>query len=63
MLLLGIFKVVKDGAFMFHYYVQLVPTEYIDEKDPEGSRKYSHQYSATEVRVSVLVSDVFLLYP
>lgn len=66
----GVSKIVNEGAYMFHYYIKLVPTMYIDEKDEEGTKIYSHQYSVTESNKNVLMTDqqlgglpgVFLVY-
>jgi len=66
----GMQKTVHSGAFMYHYYIKLVPTIFLDEEDPEASQVYSHQYSVTESGKNVLVSEdqlsglpgVFLVY-
>lgn len=63
----GTSKYVKNGTFMFHYYLKLVPTLYTDAS---GNRIYTHQYSATANEKNVMVRDgelaglpgVFLVY-
>eukprot|EP00440_Ansanella_granifera_P037514 gb/GFBE01040702.1/.p1 GENE.gb/GFBE01040702.1/~~gb/GFBE01040702.1/.p1 ORF type:complete len:336 (+),score=46.03 gb/GFBE01040702.1/:1-1008(+) len=63
----GTFKVVKGGAFMFHYFVKLVPTVYMDRW---GYELYTNQYSVTDSARNVLVKKnelsglpgVFLVY-
>lgn len=55
---------------MFHYYIKLVPTIFLEERDPERTKRYSHQYSSTEASRNVLVNTeqlaglpgVFLVY-
>ncbi|CAD7948526.1 unnamed protein product [Amoebophrya sp. A25] len=66
----GVAKIVDQGAFMFHYYIKLIPTQYLEERDPEGTKRYTHQYSSTEASRNVLVNTeqlaglpgVFLVY-
>eukprot|EP00392_Amoebophrya_sp_AT5.2_P006213 g6223.t1 len=66
----GTSKIVDQGAFMFHYYIKLVPTIFLEERDPERTKRYSHQYSSTEASRNVLVNTeqlaglpgVFLVY-
>merc|ERR1712032_1655916 len=63
----GTTKVVKHGAYMFHYYIKLVPTMFIDRY---GRTVYTHQYSVTDNNKNVLVRKmelaglpgVFLVY-
>lgn len=66
----GTRKVVHEGSFMFHYYIRLIPTIFLDERDPVSTQRYSHQYSSTEASRNVLVNaeqlaglpGVFLVY-
>merc|ERR1719387_1724532 len=44
-LLDGTMKIVKHGSFMFHYYIKLVPTVFIDQW---GTEVYTNQYSVTD---------------
>lgn len=48
----GVSKIVKRGAFMFHYYIKLVPTSY--GNGDESERIYTHQYSVTDTSKNVL---------
>mmetsp|Transcript_74932 Transcript_74932/g.242293 ORF Transcript_74932/g.242293 Transcript_74932/m.242293 type:complete len:364 (+) Transcript_74932:62-1153(+) len=62
----GTTKIVKHGAYMFHYYIKLVPTLFT------GSDRvvYTHQYSVTDNDKNVMVKKgelaglpgVFLVY-
>mmetsp|Transcript_78715 Transcript_78715/g.230945 ORF Transcript_78715/g.230945 Transcript_78715/m.230945 type:complete len:364 (-) Transcript_78715:53-1144(-) len=62
----GTTKIVKHGAYMFHYYIKLVPTKFT------GSDRvvYTHQYSVTDNDKNVMVRQgelaglpgVFLVY-
>jgi len=47
----GTTKVVRHGAYMFHYYIKLVPTLF------EGRNRvvYTHQYSVTDNEKNVMV--------
>lgn len=49
--LAGTTKIVKHGAFMFHYYIKLVPTIF----EGGGKQIYTHQYSATDQGKNVMV--------
>eukprot|EP00397_Hematodinium_sp_SG-2012_P043547 GEMP01048432.1.p1 GENE.GEMP01048432.1~~GEMP01048432.1.p1 ORF type:complete len:368 (+),score=63.28 GEMP01048432.1:163-1266(+) len=49
----GASKIVKRGAFMFHYYIKLVPTSYMTDDNPDA-RLYTHQYSVTDTSKNVL---------
>jgi len=40
----GMVKIVKHGAFMFHYYIKLVPTVF----EGDGRVVYTHQYAVTD---------------
>jgi len=62
----GVTKTVKHGAYMFHYYIKLVPTLFqVDDREV-----YTHQYSVTDNEKNVLVRKgelaglpgVFLVY-
>lgn len=62
----GLRKTVKHGAFMFHYYLKLVPTIF-----ESGSRQvYTHQYSVSDAAKNVMVKKgeltglpgIFLVY-
>mmetsp|Transcript_55690 Transcript_55690/g.120327 ORF Transcript_55690/g.120327 Transcript_55690/m.120327 type:complete len:368 (-) Transcript_55690:189-1292(-) len=64
--LAGSAKIVNHGAYMFHYYIKLVPTLFLD-----GERAvYTHQYSVTAQEKNVLLRPgelsglpgVFLVY-
>jgi len=63
----GSTKIVKHGAFMFHYYLKLVPTVFISRW---GTETYTHQYSVTDSSRNVLVRSgelsglpgVFIVY-
>eukprot|EP00931_Biecheleriopsis_adriatica_P037742 TRINITY_DN21658_c0_g2_i2.p1 TRINITY_DN21658_c0_g2~~TRINITY_DN21658_c0_g2_i2.p1 ORF type:complete len:387 (-),score=44.07 TRINITY_DN21658_c0_g2_i2:57-1166(-) len=63
----GTEKIVLKGAYMFHYYIKLVPTEF---KRTNGETMYTHQYSVTHKEKNVLVKGadlaglpgVFLVY-
>lgn len=62
----GTTKIVRHGAYMFHYYIKLVPTMF------EGQDRtiYTHQYSVTDNEKNVMVRKgelsglpgVFLVY-
>lgn len=62
----GTTKIVRQGAYMFHYYIKLVPTLY------EGRDRmvYTHQYSVTDKQKNAMVKKgeltglpgVFLVY-
>mmetsp|Transcript_86544 Transcript_86544/g.242370 ORF Transcript_86544/g.242370 Transcript_86544/m.242370 type:complete len:383 (-) Transcript_86544:126-1274(-) len=54
----GTAKIVRHGAFMFHYYIKLVPTVYIDRR---GLEKYTNQYSVTDSARNVQVRTGELL--
>jgi endoplasmic reticulum-Golgi intermediate compartment protein 3 len=63
----GTFKIVKHGAYMFHYYIKLVPTVFTDRY---GMQVYTNQYSVTDSAKNVMVRKnelsglpgVFLVY-
>lgn len=63
----GTTKIVKQGSFMFHYYIKLVPTVFTDQR---GNQIYTHQYSVTDSAKNVMVNKgeltglpgVFLVY-
>merc|ERR1712014_411095 len=63
----GTEKTVLKGAYMFHYYIKLVPTLV---KGTDGTEVYTHQYSVTGSEKNVLVRQgelaglpgVFLVY-
>jgi len=63
----GVTKIVKHGAYMFHYYIKLVPTLF---NGRDGSGIYTHQYSVTDNEKNVMVRKgelaglpgVFLVY-
>jgi len=63
----GVGKIVKHGAYMFHYYFKLVPTVYVSRS---GEEVYTHQYSVTDAARNVPVRNgeltglpgVFLVY-
>mmetsp|Transcript_128988 Transcript_128988/g.223834 ORF Transcript_128988/g.223834 Transcript_128988/m.223834 type:complete len:380 (-) Transcript_128988:66-1205(-) len=63
----GTTKIVRHGAFMFHYYIKLVPTVFIDRW---GTETYTNQYSATDSARNVQVRSgelsglpgVFIVY-
>jgi len=48
----GTTKIVKHGAFMFHYYIKLVPTVFIGRW---GEEIYTNQYSVTDSARNVQV--------
>mmetsp|Transcript_28495 Transcript_28495/g.88642 ORF Transcript_28495/g.88642 Transcript_28495/m.88642 type:complete len:365 (+) Transcript_28495:88-1182(+) len=62
----GTTKIVKHGAYMFHYYIKLVPTMYTGS----DRKVYTHQYSVTDKEKNVMVKKgeltglpgVFLVY-
>merc|ERR1712226_879003 len=62
----GTTKIVKHGAYMFHYYIKLVPTLFTGS----GKLVYTHQYSVTDNGKNVMVKKgeltglpgVFLVY-
>ncbi|CAE8707768.1 unnamed protein product, partial [Polarella glacialis] len=47
----GTQKVVLKGAYMFHYYIKLVPTLF---RRADGTEVYTHQYSVTSNEKNVL---------
>jgi len=49
--LCGTTKIVKHGAFMFHYYLKLVPTIF----EGGGRKVYTHQYSVSDNDKNVMV--------
>lgn len=63
----GTSKIVKHGAFMFHYYIKLVPTVFTGRA---GDLTYTNQYSVTDSAKNVLVKGgelsglpgVFIVY-
>jgi len=63
----GTAKIVVKGAYMFHYYIKLVPTLF---ETGNGKPLYTHQYSVTGKEKDVLVRQgelaglpgVFLVY-
>jgi len=63
----GTTKVVKHGAYMFHYYIKLVPTVFTDRY---GEEVYTNQYSVTDSARNVQVRSgelsglpgVFIVY-
>eukprot|EP00933_Yihiella_yeosuensis_P043029 TRINITY_DN37738_c0_g1_i1.p1 TRINITY_DN37738_c0_g1~~TRINITY_DN37738_c0_g1_i1.p1 ORF type:complete len:370 (+),score=48.43 TRINITY_DN37738_c0_g1_i1:81-1190(+) len=63
----GTTKIVKHGAYMFHYYIKLVPTVFTDRW---GAELYTNQYSSTDSAKNVQVRKtelsglpgVFLVY-
>lgn len=63
----GTTKIVKHGAYMFHYYIKLVPTLFTGRDRREV---YTHQYSVTDNEKNVMVRKgelaglpgVFLVY-
>lgn len=48
----GTTKIVRHGAYMFHYYIKLVPTVYVDKR---GKELYTNQYSVTDSAKNVQV--------
>jgi len=62
----GTTKIVRHGAYMFHYYIKLVPTLFTGS----GRVVYTHQYSVTDNDKNVMVRrgelaglpGVFLVY-
>merc|ERR1719327_798378 len=58
--LAGTAKIVNHGAFMFHYYVDLVPTLYTAS---DGTIVYTHQYAITEQHKSVMSNGKFVGLP
>lgn len=62
----GTTKIVKHGAFMFHYYIKLVPTIF----EGGGRKVYTHQYSVSDSEKNVMIKKgelfglpgVFLVY-
>jgi len=48
----GTTKIVRHGAFMFHYYIKLVPTVFTDRG---GGEVYTNQYSVTDSARNVQV--------
>jgi len=65
--LTGSTKIVKYGSFMFHYYVKLVPTNFVSLS---GEKISTHQYAVTDNAKNVMVKrgelsglpGVFLVY-
>merc|ERR1719409_448738 len=63
----GTTKIVRHGAFMFHYYIKLVPTVFMGRW---GSETYTNQYSVTDSARNVQVRSgelsglpgVFIVY-
>lgn len=63
----GMTKIVRHGAFMFHYYIKLVPTVFADRN---GEELYTNQYSVTDSARNVQVRSgeltglpgVFIVY-
>jgi len=63
----GTTKIVKHGAFMFHYYLKLVPTVFVSRW---GTETFTNQYSVTDSSRNVLVRSgelsglpgVFIVY-
>jgi hypothetical protein len=63
----GTTKIVKHGAYMFHYYIKLVPTLF---NGRDNRIVYTHQYSVTDNEKNVMVRKgelaglpgVFLVY-
>jgi hypothetical protein len=63
----GTAKIVKHGAYMFHYYIKLVPTLF---NGRDSQLTYTHQYSVTDSEKNVMVRKgelsglpgVFLVY-
>jgi len=63
----GTTKIVRHGAFMFHYYIKLVPTVFINRW---GAEIYTNQYSVTDSARNVQVRSgelsglpgVFIVY-
>jgi hypothetical protein len=63
----GTRKIVKHGAYMFHYYIKLVPTLF---SSGSGETVYTHQYSVTDNEKNVMLKKgdltglpgVFLVY-
>jgi len=63
----GTTKIVRHGAFMFHYYIKLVPTVFTDRW---GEEVYTNQYSVTDSARNVQVRSgelsglpgVFIVY-
>lgn len=63
----GTTKIVRHGAFMFHYYIKLVPTVFIGRW---GTETYTNQYSVTDSARNVQVRSgelsglpgVFIVY-
>eukprot|EP00929_Paragymnodinium_shiwhaense_P112626 TRINITY_DN80894_c0_g1_i1.p1 TRINITY_DN80894_c0_g1~~TRINITY_DN80894_c0_g1_i1.p1 ORF type:complete len:387 (-),score=87.90 TRINITY_DN80894_c0_g1_i1:71-1231(-) len=63
----GTTKIVRSGAYMFHYYIKLVPTVFTSTG---GEEVYTHQYSVTDSARNVQVRSgelsglpgVFIVY-
>mmetsp|Transcript_35422 Transcript_35422/g.75507 ORF Transcript_35422/g.75507 Transcript_35422/m.75507 type:complete len:371 (+) Transcript_35422:248-1360(+) len=63
----GTTKIVKNGAYMFHYYIKLVPTIF---EGAGGEQVYTHQYSVSDAEKNVMarkgdltgLPGVFLVY-
>jgi len=47
----GTTKIVRSGAYMFHYYIKLVPTLF----EGSGRTVYTHQYSVTDTAKNAMV--------
>jgi len=56
----GTGKVVHQGSYMFHYYVDLVPTLYTAS---DGNIVYTHQYAITEQQKNVMSNGRFTGLP
>lgn len=50
----GTKKIVKHGAYMFHYYIKLVPTIFVDRW---GGDVQTNQYSVTDAGVNVVAKN------
>jgi hypothetical protein len=50
----GTAKISTQGAYVFHYYIKLVPTLYTAS---DGSIVYTHQYSVTEKEKNLMSSE------
>merc|ERR1711920_665273 len=63
----GTTKIVRHGAFMFHYYIKLVPTVFLGRW---GNETYTNQYAVTDSARNVQVRSgelsglpgVFIVY-
>jgi hypothetical protein len=56
----GTAKVVNQGSYMFHYYVDLVPTLYTES---DGTIVYAHQYAITEQQKNVMPNGELVSLP